>query len=57
VAALRKAKDERFVHLVADGKSGVDAYLEAGHKVNHGRFPVWRSGSRFPSRGWQKPHV
>ena len=34
MAALRKAKDERFVHLVADGKSGTDAYLEAGHKVS-----------------------
>jgi phage terminase small subunit len=34
MAALRKAKDERFVHLVADGKSGVDAYLEAGHMVS-----------------------
>lgn len=32
--ALSSAKHERFAQLVAEGKTGVDAYLEAGHKVD-----------------------
>ena len=32
--ALPKAKRERFAQLVAEGKSGTDAYIEAGHKVS-----------------------
>jgi phage terminase small subunit len=32
--ALTKAKRERFAQFVAEGKSGTDAYIEAGHKVS-----------------------
>ena len=52
MAILKNAGHERFAQLVSEGKTGTDAYLEAGHKVASRRVAGVNA-----SRLMQRPEV
>ena len=52
MAILKNASHERFAQLVSEGKTGTDAYLEAGHKVASRRVAGVNA-----SRLMQRPEV